>query len=330
MSDDNKKVNENDTKTGVDNTASSEAEVKKDSVTTNEQANPVNSTETDKTDSVSEAVTNEEVDNKTDEKKDAESSVSAENNEESSAANSESQEGSRAFPIKPYLVAVVVIAIMGVVLLFALEQQGRVQTGLFGNASSLFAGPAAKVNGVAISQEDFDRNFEQVLREVEAQGFAGDLAPEMESTLREQAVQSLINAELLKQAAEASGVSVSAEEIEARMAEIESGNGGAEELAARMAEFGITMEQLQTDIEREILIQNHLNNELDLENIAVTDEELEQTYTEISEANAGTEIPPLEEIRDVLYNQLLSEKQQQVVGEYIDGLRAEADIEINV
>lgn len=237
---------------------------------------------------------------------------------------------SKTVTIKPYLVAAGVVIIMGLVLLFALEQQGRVQTGLFGNIDSLLAGPAATVNGVAVSRDDFDRNFEQVLREVEMQGFAGQLDPAMEASLREQAVQSLINAELLKQAAEAAGATVSTEEIEARLAEIEAGNGGAEELAARMLEFGITMEQLQIDIEREILIQNHLNSVLNLEAITITDEELEETYNQILVANEGTEIPPLSEVSAMLADQLLNDKQQQVVGEYIDTLRAEADIVINV
>ncbi len=231
---------------------------------------------------------------------------------------------------KPYAVAAVVILVMGAVLLFALEQQGRTNTAFFSSITKMFAGPAATVNGLPVSRVDFDRNFDQVLRDIEMQGFGGQLDPAMEASLREQAIQSLINAELLKQAADAGGIVISQEAVDARFAEIESGNGGPEQLTARMAEFGITMEQLRRDIERELAIQEHLNATLELDTLSVTDDELNETYEQILAANPDAEIPPLAEIRDMLSEQMLGEKQQQVVGEYIETLRATAEIVINV
>jgi len=234
------------------------------------------------------------------------------------------------FAWKPYAIAAAVIILMGVALLFVMEQQGRTNTSYFSGFTKMMAGPAATVNGVAIKRTDFDRNFEQVMREVAAQGFGAELDPTMEATLKEQAVQSLINAELLAQAAVAAGMTVEAEAIEARMAEIEAGNNGPEELAIRMAEFGITMEQLRSDVERELLIQAHLNEVLNLESLTVSDEEVAEVYEQIVEANAGAEIPPLAEVSDLVRNQIIGDRQQQLVGEYIDELRQTATIVINV
>jgi FKBP-type peptidyl-prolyl cis-trans isomerase (trigger factor) len=231
---------------------------------------------------------------------------------------------------KPYLWAAVAVLVMGVGLAFVLEQQGRINTSYFTPITKLLEGPAATVNGAPITRDDFDRNFEQVMLEVEAQGFTAELDPEMEATLKEQAIQSLVNAELLKQAAKEAGVTADSEALEARLAEIETGNGGAEQLAARMAEFGITMEQLRIDVENELIIQTHLNNELDLESVVVTDEEIAEVYNQVALENAGTEIPPLTEVTDLLRNQILSERQQQLVGEYIETLRQAAEIVINV
>jgi len=247
-----------------------------------------------------------------------------------SATDATDPQSSHGLVWKPYAVAAVVILLMGTVLLFALEQQGRTNTSFFNGITSMFAGPAATVNGLPVSRADFNRNFEQVLRDIQMQGFGGQLDAAMEASLREQAIQSLINAELLKQAADAAGVVVSAEAIDDRFADIESGNGGPEQLAARMAEFGITMEQLRRDIERELAIQEHLNATLDLDTLMISDEELNETYEQILAGNPGAEIPPLIEIRDMLAEQMLGEKQQQVVGEYIETLRVAADIVINI
>lgn len=231
---------------------------------------------------------------------------------------------------KPYALAIIVVAMMGAGLLFLLEQQGRTNTTYFSGITKMMEGPAASVNGVAIPRNDFDRNFAQVMREVEAQGFGTELAPEMEATLKEQAIQSLVNAELLKQAAEEAGISTTDEQLQARMAEIETGNGGPEQLAARMAEFGVTMEQLQIDVKRELLIEAHLEAAVDLESIVVTDEEVAEVYNQVALENAGTEIPPLAEVIDLLRDQIVNERQQQLIGAYIETLRQAAEIEINV
>lgn len=232
--------------------------------------------------------------------------------------------------MKPYFWAVIAIAVIGVGLLFALEKQGRVNTSFFGGATTSMSGPAATVNGVEISRINFDRNFEQALNEARAQGAPEQMDESMLATLREQAVQSLINAELLKQAAEEAGISISDSEVDERITEIENNNNGPEGLATAMAEFGLTMEELRDDIRRESLILAHLDAELGLQSLSVGDEELSEIYAQILEANEGQEIPPLNDIREMLESQILAERQQQIVGEYIEELRQTADIQINV
>ena len=228
-----------------------------------------------------------------------------------------------------YLVTFLVVLVIGLGLIFVLERDGRISTGVFsGITENMKANsPAAKVNGVTIPRSEFDSSVNQLVEIAKAQG-ADVTDPIIIDQFNAQAIDTLINGELLRQEAMKKGMEASSEEIDTRYSEISENLGGEEVLATRMAEFGITKEDLRRDIENEILIQGLFESELADDEAEITDEEVLDFYNLAGGAEAG--LPPMEEISEQIKEQIKLDRQQQQIGEYIDQLRTEADIEILV
>lgn len=231
------------------------------------------------------------------------------------------------FNYKAYGAMVVGILVIAAGLLFVLEKEGRTSTGIFsGVISKMEAGKsAAKVNGTEISMSDFTSSYTQLLEMSAAQGMTiGD--PDVEAQLRTQAIETLVNAEVLRQAAIEAGMTASAEQIEARFTEIQDGLGGAEALASRMAEFGVTEESLRRDIENEFLIQGLFDANIDSANLTASEEEIFFLYNQAGGEAAG--LPPMADIRDQIEAQVIFDKEQQLISTFIEELRADATIEV--
>ena len=228
--------------------------------------------------------------------------------------------------ITTYVVSGLIVLIMALGLIFVLEKQGRINTGLFSGiiADMKAKAPAAKVNGVVIPMSDLDSGVKQLSEMAKMQGM-DSTSEEAIAGFRAEAIETLINGELLRQVAIEKGKEATPEAIDARFNEISEGIGGREELDKRMAEFGINEANLRRDIENEILIQGLFDSEVNKDSIEVTDEEVAALY---NEANANGDLPPLEEIRDQVVEQIRNDKYQQKVTAYIEDLKSQAEIEV--
>ena len=229
-----------------------------------------------------------------------------------------------------YGIAALVVLVMGAGLAYALEQQGRINTGVFDAIGSVImpAPMAAKVNGTGISLADYEKNLTQLNAAATQQG--ADISNEsIAQEIKTQAIDVLVNTELLRQEARKEGAKVTKEDIDKRYDEIVTSIGGEEKLATKMTELGITADSLRKDIEGEILIQGHLAKAVDTSGIKITDEDLKAAYAQISgTAGAGVTVPPLSEIKTQLEAQLKTNKEQELVNAYITTLREAAKIEV--
>lgn len=233
-----------------------------------------------------------------------------------------------AFNYKMYAAAVLAILTISIGLIFILEKEGRISTGLFTAAiEKMEAGKkVAVVNGTVITNGELTSSLEQLTQMAGAQGANLTDAAVLES-LKQQAIDTLVNGELLRQAAIAAGKTVTEEQITTRYTEIEAGLGGAEQLTARMAEFGVTAESLRRDIENEFLIQELFNEkQIGANFITVTDEEIAALYEQAGGTEAG--LPPLAEVKEQVVNQIKFDKEQTQVNELLETLRSEATIEM--
>lgn len=229
----------------------------------------------------------------------------------------------RLSPLRLALFTGVAVLVLALGLLFMLEREGRVSTGLFGDVSSGQA--AAYVNDQKIKKSDFDSSLDQMIQMAAASGV--DVTNEETlAEYRTQTIETLINGELLRQEALKQGMSAPEEAINSRYAEIEAGLGGPEALAGRMAEFGVTEAVLRRDIENEILIQSLFDVILVSDDEPIEEEEVETLYSEIKKTNET--VPPLSDVYEQVAEQIKLSRQQAEVAALIDRLKAEATVEI--
>jgi hypothetical protein len=190
-----------------------------------------------------------------------------------------------------------------------------------------YADPIAVVDGEAVDRDLFVQNLTETLTSLEAQGL--DIADESIRTSYEtQVLDTLINTRLLVAAAEEAGYQPTEEEIRTRISELETQFGDAAALDAQLSELGLDRESLYTDVSEQLSVDALLTAEVLGDNLTVTDAELQEAYDVLIEA--GRELPELDTIRDALSAQIEQQKQQQLINTYLNQLRDEAEIEINL
>ena len=230
--------------------------------------------------------------------------------------------------MKIYIGAILLVAVVLLGVLFKLEKEGRSSTNIFGTiiASQEANRSVAVVNGTDIKNEDLTKSIEQFMELARAQGVDTSKEETMVA-VRTQALEVLINTELLRQSAIEKGLSVTDEEVDERIENIKEELGGEEVLNERMATLGMEADNLREDIKEELLIQALLDQVFAEEAIEVTEEEVMAVYDGAGGEEAG--LPPLEAVRDQIETQVVTTKEQEIVDELIQTLKEEGEVEIN-
>ena len=232
------------------------------------------------------------------------------------------------FNYKMYLGAVLAILAISAGLIFVLEKEGRISTGLFSTVIDKIESskPAAKVNGTVITKAEYNSSLGQLTQMAGSQG-ANVTDAAVSASLKQQTLDTLVNGELLRQAAVNAGKTVTPEQIQTRFTEIETGLGGSEQLTAKMAEFGVDAESLRRDIENEFLIQAYfVDNKIGQEFATASEEEILNLYNQAGGVEAG--LPPLAEIKDQVIGQIKLDKEQTQINDLLKTLRDAAEVEI--
>ena len=228
---------------------------------------------------------------------------------------------------KKYTVATLVLVVLALLaLVYALEERGRLNTGIFDGLDKQISKhtAAAKVNDAKISEYDLSISMTQLSSGAAAQG--ADISdPAVQTEIRTQALDMLINTELLKQEAASRGISISDEDVNARLETLKTDVGGEEVLNQRMAEFGINQKTLLRDIRNELTIQKLLDEVFKEKSVVVTEEEIVAFYDQAGGAEAG--LPGIDDVRGQIEAQLKATKEQGVVTTYLEELRGKASIE---
>jgi hypothetical protein len=182
-------------------------------------------------------------------------------------------------------------------------------------------GVIATVNGEKIYQADLAENIDRMNQGALAQGV--DIAdPAIKVEIEKQAYQVLIDNALLLGAADKAGIEASKEEITAKYDELVAQIGGEEVLTTQLTESGVTMDELQANIKERVIVDKYLESVTDIESLTVTDEEI----TQFLAGFPSETLPPLEEIRPQVEEQILNQKRQEILGTHIKQLNEEAEI----
>ena len=129
-------------------------------------------------------------------------------------------------------------------------------TGLAGCGSKVPAGTVATVNGVAISQEELDANYEQFLQMYEAYGV--DTSDEtLRINLRNSVLESLIVQEILVQEAQERELTVSDEEVNAYVQGVKDAyyNGDDAAYETALEDAGYTVESYAEAVREQLLLE---------------------------------------------------------------------------
>jgi len=144
-------------------------------------------------------------------------------------------------------------------------------------AQGFHPGIAARVNGVEISNERFDAFYQEYRRPygINVAG-RGDHLQRL-TKLRREAMDLMVEQELIRQAAEKQGIQVTADEIDAAVAEISEPFKTPEEFARRIQSEGFTEESYRKHVERMLAAKQYLDG-IRAAVPAVSDEQLETYY----------------------------------------------------
>lgn len=256
----------------------------------------------------------------------ADNSVTADEKVESSE-RMEATAPAKKSPIGKYIGAVVIVCIIILGVFFLLEKEGRSSTSMFASIIEKQEANAvvALVNGEEIINSELDTSIKQFIQVAVAQGVDAN-NPDVQVEIRAQALDVLVNTELLKQAAADKGLEITDEEVSERLQTIEAEIGGPEILVERMETLGISNDQLQNDVKDELLIQELIDIIFAEAEITVSDEEISEVYENASVAQE--DLPALEEVRAQVEEQILASKEQAAIDAYLGELKDGAEIEI--
>lgn len=213
--------------------------------------------------------------------------------------------------MKNTIIAVAAIAVLGVGGWYVYTKGGPTDSAV------------ATVNGEDISRSDFDKLTTQIYT-----GSGIDPAsttPEMQSQVKQQAIDSLINQELLSQAADRAGVAPPTAEVDAQLETLKSQLGGEENFAQALLAQGLNEAEFRERLSEDLTIRTYLEAELQLSSIMVTEDEIKALY---DSAAQGGDVPPLSDVHEQVKQAALQQKQQTLVATHVAELKAAADIKI--
>ncbi|MDX2357128.1 SurA N-terminal domain-containing protein [Dietzia sp. PP-33] len=209
------------------------------------------------------------------------------------------------------------------------DPQADAEQGAQGPNTDDIPDPVAEVNGTEVSKDEFVTVFEGQYQQMSMQAqMSGQ--PVDEGQLRQQTLEGLVGSELLRQEATERGLEVSDAEIDTALAGFaESNQASEDEFIAAMGEQGLDRDDVLEQIEKQLLVEKLVVDEYG--EFTVTDEEIEASYQQVAEqqamsGQAGGQLPPLEQVRGEVEEQLIAEQQAQAMQTLSEELREGADV----
>ncbi|MGN0099667.1 MAG: SurA N-terminal domain-containing protein [Dietzia sp.] len=195
--------------------------------------------------------------------------------------------------------------------------------------------PVAEVNGTEISRDEFLSVFENQYQQMSMQAqMTGQ--PVDEAQLRTLTTDGLVGTELLTQEAGKRGIDVSQDEIRAELAEFAERNQvSTDEFLSAMGEQGLDREAVLEQIDKQLRVEKLITAEFG--EFEASDAEVEAAYEQIGQQQAmagggagGGGLPPLEQVREEVSEQVRVQKEAGAMEELSQKLRADADVTVHL
>lgn len=185
----------------------------------------------------------------------------------------------------------------------------------------------ATVNGVEIKKSAFDTQYAAAITSLSGQGVDTTSTTSV-AAIKLQVLDSLIANELVNQGVVKAGVKASDADIEAQYQALVTQAGDAQKFADQLKAANLTEEQLRANIATQLAIQAYLLQNIDSSKAVVTDAEIKKFYDDNTAGQTG--VPALKDVSEQIKQQLILNKQQSLVNEFIAKLRAAATIQTNL
>ncbi len=184
----------------------------------------------------------------------------------------------------------------------------------------------AVVNGEELTQAMLDERLRGLQQTLTAQGI--DLSnPEVKAQIEDQVLNDAIDYVVIRQAAQEANITVDPQKIQSIYDGYATQAGGEEELAKQLQTVGLTIDVFKERLAEQALVDAYIEQNVDINNIEVSDEEVKAVYDSVA-PTLGENVPELEEVREQIVAQITAQKQQELLREFVDLLKQQANIEI--
>lgn len=190
----------------------------------------------------------------------------------------------------------------------------------------------AVVNDDEIAREEFVLAYENQFAQQSLQAqSAGE--PIDQDALKQQTADGLVNNLLLIQEAQSRGFEATDEQVDESLETFaeQSGAGSSDAYLETLAEQGLDEQEVRSQLADQVLLDQLFADEGADEE--PSEEELRELYDSVTEGQAGAdgqELPPFEELRDQLAEQVSSQRESEIAQSLIQQLREDADIQVNL
>jgi peptidyl-prolyl cis-trans isomerase SurA len=190
----------------------------------------------------------------------------------------------------------------------------------------------AEVNGEDVTRDDFVPVLTATFQAANAQAQMGGDAPD-EKALRKEALDELVDTELLSQEADARGIEVSDEDVDAELADLAEQNGmSADDLMKAVEAQGLTEEQARDQLETQVMVEQLVADENGP--IEPTQKELRKIYDQAkaqqAQSGQGGDFPAFADVREQIVAQATAQETGKVAQALLKELKADADITLNL
>ncbi|RSL32734.1 peptidylprolyl isomerase [Salibacterium salarium] len=196
----------------------------------------------------------------------------------------------------------------------------------------------AQVNEEDISKDEFETSYERQFQQaaLQAQMTGEDLD---QNQLKEQVAESMIVTELLVQEADNRDIEASQEDIDNTLNELVELNqleSQDEFISTIKEQQGMNEEEIMTEVKTQVKVDQLIDEESG--DTEPTEEELKEAYDQLTaqqeqmsgENEKEIEIPPFEEVKSDLEDQLRSQKETKQMQSLVEELREKEDVTINL
>ena len=185
----------------------------------------------------------------------------------------------------------------------------------------------ATVNGVDITKADYDSELASAVTSYKAQGIDVTDAQKL-SQIQTQVLDGLVNNEILSQEANKLGIKATQADVDAQYQNILTQAGDADKLKSQLAAAGITDAQLRNKVSRQLAIRAYVLQKIDINSATTSPAEIKKFYDDNVKGQKGA--PALKDVSSQITQQLVANKQQQLLNALISSLRTGAKVDLHL